>query len=90
MTKEYQYEKVLRFLRKKSMTTVELVAEYIPAPQKAIETLRDKGYHILTESIEGKTHKKYTLISEPKIEQITSNIVGQTHLFDVRSLECAS
>lgn len=66
MTKEFQYEKVLRLLKTRSYTTMELVAQYIPAPQKAIEILRDKGFKILTESIEGKTHKKYTLIQEQK------------------------
>jgi len=86
MTKEFQYEKVLRLLKIRSWTTMELVAQYIPAPQKAIEILRDKGHHILTESIEGKTHKKYTLIQEEK--PIISNVVnGQTGLFDKSRLE---
>lgn len=83
--KEFQYEKVLRLLQKQPMTTMGLTAQFIPAPQKAIQILRDKGHKILTEPVEGSTHKLYTLIQEP----IISNIVNGK-LFDVRSLEAAS
>ena len=75
--KEMQYEKVLRLLRQRPYTTMELVAEYIPAPQKSIELLRDKGFNILTEKIENKKYKQYVLIGEPvKISES-----GQVSLF---------
>jgi len=87
--KEFQYEKVLRLLKISPRTTMGLTAQFIPAPQKAIQILRDKGYIILTEPVEGSTHKKYTLVQEQ--QPIISNIVnGQTGLFDKSRLECVS
>lgn len=65
--RETQYEIVLNMLRKGSVTTKDIFEQWIMAPQKVIETLRKKGYTILTEPIEGKKHCKYTLI--PTAEQ---------------------
>lgn len=73
---EYQYEKVLRLLKNRSYTTMGLTAEFIPAPQKAVQILREKlqgtEYKILTEDIPNCKHKKYTLVKD-----------GQQSLFNV-------
>lgn len=68
--KEFQYEKVLRLLKERPQTTMGLTAKFIPAPQKSIEILRNKGHIILTEPVEGSTHKIYVLVQEDK-----SNVV---------------
>lgn len=65
--RETQYDIVLNMLRKGSVTTRDIFAEWINCPPKVIEGLRKKGYKILTEPIEGKNYCKYTLI--PTTEQ---------------------
>lgn len=65
--REPQYEIVLKMLRKGSVTTKDIFEAWIMCPPKVIESLRKKGYTILTEPIEGKKHCKYTLI--PTTEQ---------------------
>ena len=64
---ETQYQVVLEMLKKGSVTTKDIFEQWIMAPQKVIQTLREKGYVILTEPIKGKKHCKYTLI--PTAEQ---------------------
>lgn len=64
--KETQKEKMLRLLRLKPQTTMELINQYIMAPAKCIQLLREDGYKILTEEIKGQKHKLYKLIEEPK------------------------
>lgn len=61
MKKETQWEKLLKLLRIKPLSTMEIVREYIPAPQKVIETLRKKGYDIKTEPVEGQKYSVYVL-----------------------------
>ncbi len=56
-----QWEKLLRLLRLKPLSTMEIVREYIPAPQKVIETLRKKGYDIETRPVEGEKYCVYVL-----------------------------
>lgn len=62
-----QYETVLEMLRCGSVTTRDIFAKWINCPPKVIETLRKKGYTILTEPIKGSKHCKYTLV--PTAEQ---------------------
>ena len=59
--KEKQWEKLLKLLRLKPLSTMEIVSNYIPAPQKVIETLRKKGYDIKTEPVEGQKYSVYVL-----------------------------
>jgi len=68
---ECQWETVLKMLRKGSVTTKDIFEQWIMAPQKVIEQLREKKYDIKTEPIIGKKHKKYTLLSEPEPKQIS-------------------
>lgn len=63
---ETQKDKVLRLLRLKPQTTMDLVLQYIMAPAKCIQYLREDGYNILTLPIDGKKEKLYKLIEEPK------------------------
>ena len=65
--KETQCERVLKMLREGSVTTREIFAKWINCPPKVIETLRKRGYKILTEPVEGTNYCKYTLI--PTSEQ---------------------
>lgn len=64
--KETQKDKVLRLLRLRPQTTMDLVLQYIMAPAKCIQYLREDGYNILTLPIDGKKEKLYKLIEEPK------------------------
>lgn len=66
MREETQKEKTLRLLRLRPYKTMELVNEYILAPQKCVQMLRKEGYKILTLDIEGRKEKLYKLIEEPK------------------------
>lgn len=59
-----QWEIVLGMLEMHPVTTKDIFEQWIMAPQKVIETLRKKGYTILTEPIKGEKHCKYTLIQE--------------------------
>ena len=59
--KEKQWEKVLNMLRIKPISTLEIMSNYILAPQKVIETLRKKGYNIETKPIEGQKFCVYVL-----------------------------
>lgn len=66
MREETQKEKVLRLLRLRPHKTMEFVQNYILAPQKCIQMLREEGYKILTLDIQGRKEKLYKLIEEPK------------------------
>lgn len=68
MSKNTQYETVLRMLRCGSITTKDIFEQWIMCPPKVIEGLRKKGYNIKTEPVEGQKYCKYTLI--PTIEQV--------------------
>lgn len=59
--KEKQWEKVLNMLRIKPISTLEIMSNYILAPQKVIETLRKKGYNIETKPIKGQKFCVYVL-----------------------------
>ena len=48
---------------------MELINEYILAPQKIIQILRQDGYKIITTPVKGEKFSIYKLIEEPK--QIT-------------------
>lgn len=61
-----QWEKVLGMLRLKPVTTMEIINNYILAPQKVIETLRNKGYKIETKPVAGQKYCIYVLNEEPK------------------------
>ena len=61
-----QWEKVLEMLRIKPTTTMEIINNYILAPQKVIETLRNKGYNIETKPVTGQKYCVYVLKEEPK------------------------
>ena len=64
--KEAQWEKLLRLLREKPMSTREIMFKYICAPQKVVETLRKKGYDIKTEAVEGEKYSVYVLYETPE------------------------
>lgn len=64
--KETQSEKVLRLLRLKPQTTMDIINNYILAPQKVIQKLREEGYKILTLPVKGQKYSLYKLIEEPK------------------------
>lgn len=66
MGKETQKEKVLRLLRLRPQTTMDIINNYILAPQKVIQTLREEGYKILTTPVKGEKYSLYKLIEEPK------------------------
>jgi hypothetical protein len=53
-------------LRIKPVTTKEIVENYIMAPQKVIETLRNKGFDIKTKPVKGEKYCIYVLNEEPK------------------------
>ena len=72
--KETQKEKILRLLRMKPYSTMELMNEYILAPQKIIQLLREDGYKIITTQVKGEKFSIYRLIEEPK--QITLKLEG--------------
>lgn len=63
---ETQKEKVLRLLRLSPQSTMDLMMQYILAPQKVIQTLREEGYKILTTPVQGQKYSIYKLIEEPK------------------------
>ena len=69
MSKETQYETVLKMLRKGSVTTRDIFEQWINCPPKVIEGLRKKGYVIKTEQVEGKNYCKYTLV--PTVKQVS-------------------
>lgn len=64
--KETQSEKVLRLLRLRPQTTMDIINNYILAPQKVIQKLREEGYKILTLPVKGEKYSLYKLIEEPK------------------------
>lgn len=64
--RETQKEKVLRLLRLRPQSTMDLMNQYILAPQKIIQLLRLDGYNILTSPISGQKYSLYKLIEEPK------------------------
>lgn len=64
--RETQAEKLLRLLRLKPHTTMEIINQYILAPQKVVEKLRQEGYKILTLPVKGQKYSIYKLIEEPK------------------------
>lgn len=64
--KETQTDKVLRLLRLRPQTTMDIINNYILAPQKVIQKLREEGYKILTLPVKGKKYSLYKLIEEPK------------------------
>lgn len=66
---EAQKDKVLRLLRLRPQSTMDLMTQYILAPQKIIQLLREEGYKILTTPVNGQKYSLYKLIEEPK--QIT-------------------
>lgn len=78
--KEKQYEKVLRLLRQKPHTTMDFVAQYILAPQKCIEMLRDKGYDIETQDVKGQKYKMYVL---KESNQVSNQVTEQVSLFEM-------
>ena len=53
---ETQKEKVLRLLRLSPQSTMDLMMQYILAPQKVIQTLREEGYKILTTPVQGQKY----------------------------------
>lgn len=59
--KEKQWETVLNMLRTRPVSTLDIMAKYILAPQKVIETLRKKGYDIETKPVEGEKFCLYVL-----------------------------
>lgn len=63
---ETQKKKVLRLLRIRPQSTMDLMSQYILAPQKIIQLLRLDGYNILTSPIKGQKHCLYKLLEEPK------------------------
>ena len=77
--KEKQYEKCLRLLRQKPHTTMDLVSQYILAPQKCIEMLRDKGYNIETQDVKGQKYKMYVL---KESNQVSNQVTEQARLFE--------
>ena len=64
--RETQSEKVLRLLRLRPQTTMDIINNYILAPQKVIQKLREDGYKILTLPVKGEKYSLYKLIEEPK------------------------
>lgn len=64
--KETQSDKVLRLLRLRPQTTMDIINNYILAPQKVIQKLREEGYKILTLPVKGQKYSLYKLIEEPK------------------------
>lgn len=64
--RETQKEKVLRLLRLRPQSTMDLMNQYILAPQKIIQNLRLDGYQILTKPVSGQKYSLYKLIEEPK------------------------
>ena len=64
--RETQKEKVLRLLRLNPQSTMDLMKEYVLAPQKIIQLLRDEGYKIITSPVKGEKYSLYKLIEEPK------------------------
>lgn len=64
--KETQKDKVLRLLRLRPQTTMDIINQYILAPQKVIQALREEGYKILTTPVKGQKYMLYKLIEEPK------------------------
>ena len=64
--RDKQYEIVLQMLRRGSVTTKDIIENYILAPQAVIRDLRAMGYKILTEQVAGQKYKKYTLIPTAK------------------------
>ena len=60
-----QWEKVLEMLRIKPTTTMEIINNYILAPQKVIETLRKKGFNIETKAVKGQKYSIYVLHEKP-------------------------
>jgi hypothetical protein len=61
-----QWEKVLEMLRIRPVTTRDIFENYINAPQKVIETLRNKGFNIETKPVKGQKYSIYILKEEPK------------------------
>lgn len=61
MKKETQWQKLLKLLEVKPMSTIEITANYICAPQKVVETLRKKGYNIETKPVKGQKYCIYIL-----------------------------
>lgn len=61
-----QWEQVLKMLRIKPVTTLDITSNYILAPQKVIETLRNKGFNIETKPVDGQKYCVYVLKEEPK------------------------
>lgn len=66
MKKETQWQKLLKLLKIKPMSTLDIMANYICAPQKVIEILRNKGYNIETKPVKGQKYSIYVLKEEPK------------------------
>ncbi|MBR4122995.1 MAG: hypothetical protein IKT93_01095 [Clostridia bacterium] len=64
--KESQKDAVLRLLRLRPQTTMDIINNYILAPQKVIQKLREEGYKILTLPVKGQKYSLYKLIEEPK------------------------
>lgn len=64
--RETQKEKLLKLLRIKPQTTMDIINNYILAPQKIIQNLRDEGYKIITSPVKGEKYSLYKLIEEPK------------------------
>lgn len=56
-----QWEKVLSMLRIKPVTTMDIINNYILAPQKVVETLRKMGYNIETKPVKGQKYCVYVL-----------------------------
>lgn len=59
--KEKQWEKVLKMLRIRPVSTMDIINSYILAPQKVIETLRKMGFNIETKAVEGQKYCVYVL-----------------------------
>lgn len=64
--KETQKEKVLRLLRIRPQTTFDIINQFVLAPQKVIQSLREEGYKILTLPVKNEKYSLYKLIEEPK------------------------
>jgi hypothetical protein len=64
--KETQKDRVLSLLRICPQTTMDIINNYILAPQKCIQKLREEGYKILTLPVKGQKYSLYKLIEEPK------------------------
>lgn len=60
-----QWEMVLNMLRIRPVTTKDIIDNYILAPQKVIETLRNKGYDIKTKPVKGQKYSIYVLHEQP-------------------------